>query len=207
MSTRWGLLSLLLPMLICSLAFAQPVYRWVDDEGETHYGHSVPPEFKDKGYERLGPDGQVLQRVERALTDEERAERNQERARQAQLEAEQRSQETRDRLLLAAYKSEQDIINSLEMQVLSLDSQRKTIETSLQRSSSRFENLVSRAAQMSRNAEAVPQQLSENIEQARSEMRELRRGIEDLDRREAELRERFNDELERFRQLTQTDTG
>ena len=67
---------LLLSLLLCSLAFAQPVYRWVDDEGETHYGHSVPPEFKDRGYERLGPDGQVLQRVERALTDEERAERN-----------------------------------------------------------------------------------------------------------------------------------
>jgi len=196
---------LLLSLLLCSLAFAQPVYRWVDDEGETHYGHSVPPEFKDRGYERLGPDGQVLQRVERALTDEERAERNRERARQAQLESEQRSQETRDRLLLAAYKSEQDIINSLEMQVLSIDSQRKTIENSLQRSSSRFEGLVTRAAQLTRDGETVPVQLGENIEQARSEMRELRRGIEDLDQREAELRERFSAELERFRQLTQND--
>src|SRR5690625_4312597 len=55
-------------ILLASTAQAQSVYRWVDDNGEIHYGDSVPTEYKDYGYVRLGPDGTVRERVEPALS-------------------------------------------------------------------------------------------------------------------------------------------
>src|SRR5690625_2076604 len=96
-------------ILLASTAQAQSVYRWVDDNGEIHYGDSVPTEYKDYGYVRLGPDGTVRERVEPALSPEEIIERRKRRAAQAREEAEQRRRATQDRMLLATYRSEEEL--------------------------------------------------------------------------------------------------
>jgi len=202
-----GVLIFLVAILTAGQVAAQYVYRWVDENGETHYGHAVPTEHKDRGYERLGPDGQVLHRVGPALTAEERAERDRQRAIEAERQAEREAQNTRDQRLLAAYRSEQDLISARDVQLRSVDNQRVTIRTSMERSSRRFETLVARAAQLTRDGESVPEQLNANINQTREELRELRQGLADLDQREAEVRERFEQELARFRALTSSDSG
>lgn len=181
---------------------AQTVYRWVDENGEVHYGHAVPPEHAHRGYDRIGPDGLVRERIARTLTPEERVELERQRVQEAEAEAEQRSRETRDRLLLAAYDSEQDIRNQLESQLTSLNHQRQSINEALSRNSARFESLITRAAQFTREGESVPAPLSRSIEETRAESRRLRDTLDELDEREAELRQKYDAELERFRQLT-----
>ena len=189
------------------LVSAQYVYRWVDENGEVHHGNSVPPEYRDLGWERIGPNGLVLERVERALTPEERDALRAERIRQAEIEAKQRDQATRDRLLLAAYRSEQDLLDAMEQQVASLDSQRATMQTSLNLASERFESLVRRAAQIVREGGNVTPELTENIEDARAEIADLRANMANLVQQEREIRERFTAELQRYRQLSDSSTG
>ncbi len=193
----------LLPGLVC----AQYVYRWVDENGEVHHGNMVPPEYRNFGWERIGPNGVVVERVERALTPEERDVLRQEQIRQAEIEAEQRTQETRDRLLLAAYRSEEDLLDAMELQVSSIDSQRTTIQTSLDLATQRFESLVRRAAQTVRDGGNVSPELTENIEDARGEIADLRANLTNLVQQEREIRERFTAELERYRQLTDNAAG
>jgi hypothetical protein len=189
------------------LVWGQDVYRWVDEEGEVHYGNMVPPEYRSYGWERIGPNGVVLERVERALTPEEREVLRQEAIRQAELEAQQRSQETKDRLLLQSYRSEQDLLDTMELQVAALDSQRATIQTSLDLANQRFENLVRRAAQIVREGGNASAELIENIESARQEISDLRKNMSDLSEQEREIRERFLADLERFRELTDDSAG
>ena len=185
-----------------SALMAQTVFRWVDENGEVHYGHSVPPEHAHRGYERMGPDGTVRERIARSRTPEERAEIERQKARQAEQEAKQRAQESRDRRLLAAYDSEQDILTNLDSQLSSLNSQRRSIHQALERTSARFESLVTRAAQFSRESESVPAPLNRSIEETRAESRRLRDSLDELDQRETALREKYAAELERFRHLT-----
>lgn len=200
---RFLLLLIILLFAAATTAHAQSsVYRWVDDEGEVHYGQSVPPEFKDYGYVRLGPDGTVRERVEPALSPEEIAERRRRRAEEAEREAEQRSEETRDRMLLATYSSEADLKQALEMQIAGINSQRTSTRMALDLIETRFEKLVSRAARRDREGEGVPEQLSESIRETRRELRRLRADLERLDEREAKTRERFMADLQRYRELT-----
>lgn len=199
---RHTLLFFLLLVLAAPAAQAQSVYRWVDDEGETHYGQSVPPEFKDYGYVRLGPDGTVRERVEPALSPEEIAERRRERREQARIEAEERSQEARDRMLLATYSSESDLRDALEMQLAGIQSQRVSTRLALGLIENRFEKLVGRAASINRDGKSVPKSLQDNIEQTRSELRGLRADLDRLDEREQAARDRFSASLERYRELT-----
>ncbi|MFU8831297.1 MAG: DUF4124 domain-containing protein [Wenzhouxiangella sp.] len=188
--------------LIAPDALAQTVYRWVDERGEVHYGHAVPPEHAHRGYERLRRDGSVRESVERALNPEERAERAARLAKEAEAEATLRSQESRDRLLLAAYNSEQDIVNTMDLQIAGLNSQRSHLELALKQSAAEFERLVGRAAQLTRDGQIVPPQLTSSIQNSRSLMQRYRQEMDDLDDREEAIRNHFADELERFRQLT-----
>lgn len=196
------LMLILLLMSASAGLMAQTVFRWVDENGEIHYGHAVPPEHAHRGYDRLRPDGTVAESIARTLTPEERAEIEREEARQAEAEAEQRSQDSRDRLLLASYDSEQDIRDQLASQLTTLNHQRQSINEALSRTSARFESLITRAAQFTRQGESVPAPLNRSIEETRAESRRLRDALDVLDDREAGLRQKYGDELERFRQLT-----
>lgn len=189
-------------LLVFGEVLAQTVYRWVDDHGEVHYGHAVPPEFTHRGYERLGRDGVVRERVEPALAPEQLAERRAQQQREAELAAQQRNQESSDRLLLATYRSENDLRASLEMQLTALNSQRASIRMALNLVEGRFESLVSRAAEHTRNSQAVPAALESSIDEARAELRRLRTDLTALDGREQDLRDQFASDLNRYRELT-----
>lgn len=206
---RHILLIFLLVFLAAPAAQAQSVYRWVDDDGETHYGQSVPPEFKDYGYVRLGPDGTVRERVEPALSPEEMEQQRRQRRDQARREAEQRSQQVRDRMLLATYNSEADLREALEMQLAGIQSQRVSTRLALGLIEKRFETFIGRAAALNREGKAVPKSLQDDIDDTRAELRALRADLDRLDEREEAARDRFSASLERYRELTspRTDSG
>ncbi len=186
-------------VLLAASLQAQTVYRWTDDEGLVHYGHSVPPEHRARGYDRLGRDGSVVERIEPEMSAEERARRTAQLALQAQLEAEQENQAARDRLLLAAYRNEQDLLNNLDWRLENLGNQRSALETSLEHSRRRFENLVSQAATQRRRDEPVSGSVEDSIAETRAEIRRLQQAIDELDERKAETSARFQADLERFR--------
>jgi hypothetical protein len=194
-------------LLLPAFAVAQDVYRWVDEDGEVHHGNMVPPEYRNYGWERIGPNGNVIERIERALTPEEREALRLEQQRKAELEAARERQETRDRMLLNAYRSEQDLLDEMERQVESLDTQRATIQASLDLASERFETMVRRAAQTVREGGNVSADLTANIEEARAEIASLREDLASMADREREIRERFMGELERYRQLSENTAG
>lgn len=195
------------PLALCLLlaaaaAQAQSVYRWVDDKGETHYGQSVPPEYKDYGYVRLGPNGTVRERVEPKLTPEQIAERRRQRAEQARRDAAAHKQQVQDRMLLVTYNNEQEIHDAFEAQRAGIESQRVSTRMALDLVETRFEKLISRAAQRNRAGQIVPAQLQEQIDETRGELRALRGDLARLDEREAQARERTASRLKRYRQLT-----
>lgn len=195
--------SLFVMLLIASQAvLAQHVYRWVDESGEVHYGHAVPPEHAHRGYDRLGRDGTVRESVAPALTPEERAARAARLALEAEAEAEQRSQETRDRMLLAAYRSADDIEAAMLMQLAALEAQRSQLNSALADEVRRFENQIARAAQQNRDGFEVPEQLTQSINVSRAETQRLRRRLVELDEEEQAIRQRFKAEADRFRELT-----
>jgi hypothetical protein len=194
------LLTLILLLgLVC--AHAQTVYRWVDEDGEVHYGHSVPPEHTNRGYEVLGRDGIVRERVEPAPTPDELAERRAERERARELAEQQRSQEARDRMLLVTHNSEQSILSTMEMELVALNSQRASIRVALDQVEHRFERLMAEAAEHSDQGRQVPARLQGSIEEVRAELRRLRADQAMVDKREESIRARYQADLERFREL------
>ncbi len=84
-------------------------YKWVDDQGVTHYADRVPPEAVNKGNVELNKQGVPVKKTEPALTPEQRRAKAAEDERQKQITREQTEIARRDDALLSSYTSESEI--------------------------------------------------------------------------------------------------
>ncbi len=201
---RYLMTFLLCAGLMAEVVVAQSVFRWTDEDGQVHYGHAVPAEHRHRGFERLAPDGRVLERVDRALTDEERLAEAKRREEQAELEELRASQALIDRRLLASYRSVADIESTRQTRLDSLQTQQNTLERSLELSSERFEEMVGRAGEQNRADEPLSPALEAAVSEAQAEIRRLNEAISELEQRKRAVEAGFDAEVERFRELTET---
>jgi hypothetical protein len=109
MSMKMPLLRSVLPVVLLALASgpaaAQKLYKWVDENGQVHYGDKIPPEYANQDREVLNKQGLSVGREEGAETPEE-ARAREEREKQAKAAADQAQ---RDRMLLATYQNVDEI--------------------------------------------------------------------------------------------------
>ena len=69
--SKSGLLLAFIVGLTFSLPAAAKLYKWVDDQGITHYGETIPPEYAHKDRAELNKSGRVVNK-ETVPTPEER---------------------------------------------------------------------------------------------------------------------------------------
>ncbi|HMK14270.1 MAG TPA: DUF4124 domain-containing protein, partial [Burkholderiales bacterium] len=80
------------------------MYKWVDENGVTHYGDSIPPQYINRANVELNQGGVVLKKNEPALTPE------QIKAKEAELAKRKQEGDTRrrDAVLLGTYTSAEE---------------------------------------------------------------------------------------------------
>jgi len=189
-------------LLLTTLAVAQNVYKWVDEDGEVHYSQTLPPEQTDDGYDRLTSDGLLAERVGRVKTEEELAELRARQKEQREQEELTRLQAQQDRLFLAAYPTEADVRRAIESRRKTVLAEKNSVQALIEQSRGRFADAVERAATLERRGEPVPEALVSRIADARSGIRELNDRLSRINARLAELDEELAAELERHRRLT-----
>src|SRR3989338_6186886 len=59
-----------------SLPAAAKLYKWVDEQGTTHYGETVPPEYANKNRDEINKAGRVVKKHEVLTPEEIRAARD-----------------------------------------------------------------------------------------------------------------------------------
>ena len=108
---------LLILLMVSPPLLAQPLYKWVDDDGIIRYGDVLPSDRIGKAYQLIAPDGRVLKTQQAAKSPEEirqlRAERRR-REREERIQAEVAArmaaiQEHHDNVLLMTFTSEEEI--------------------------------------------------------------------------------------------------
>jgi Domain of unknown function (DUF4124) len=120
------------------------VYKWVDDEGVTHYGDSVPAEYSDFPKEVINDQGVVVNHLEGKKTEEQLAAEQKARELQTQKELQRRA----DQALLATYLSVDEIVMHRDRRIELFQAQSRVTElylrnlerrlTKLKRDASRF---------------------------------------------------------------------
>ena len=151
--------SLLLIMLLPSLAGASELYRYLNDKGVVVLDRQgVPPQFIGKGYQVLDDQGRLLRTIPPAPTAQER-----ERLNQAKLQA------SSDTQLLRLYSSLEDVDRARERKLNELDAAIAAARGSLQSLRTQQANFQSQAAEHERAGRAVPESVLVQISNLQAE--------------------------------------
>ena len=159
--------------LLCTigcLAHAEDkTYKWVDENGVTHYGDSVPAQYAKKETHTLNKQGMEVARSEAQKSPEEQAAA--EREREAIIR-----QKQHDSFLLTTYTSVKDIESLRDERLEQISGQRRAAEAYVETLHGRLSTLQSRAFNFKpyndkATARRMPDDLAEDLMRTLNEMR------------------------------------
>ena len=182
-------------------SLAADTYRWKDKDGKTHYGAAVPPEYADQPYDVLNSSGMVIDRVEdTSVPIEVRAEQKIQ-DREPLISEEERERQS-DRLLVIQYRSEEEIIEALDLEIAQLGYDTRIINKSYESTNAAIREQIRQAANQQRANRPISPEQQAGIDKlyARRASDEKKRST--MARREERIRNRYQADLERYRYLT-----
>jgi hypothetical protein len=185
-----------------ALAQNQPVFRWVDSEGVTHYGHSIPAEYAELPKEVLNEHGVAVGQLDGKKTPEQiEAERIANEKRVA-IELRQRA----DQALLATYLSVDEILMHRDRRVELFQAQSRVTElylSNLSRRMERIRNDASRYSPYSEDSSApmIPEDLADDLRDTKDTIARHERNLEKFLEDEQQIITRFDGDISRFKLL------
>lgn len=177
------------------------MYKWVDKNGKTHYGDTIPPEYADQGNTQLDKRGQVVKKTDAALTPAQIKERDEAEAREKKEKVDQQEQQRRDKALLATYTELKEIDGSLRRNLGALDVQVQNNELRLKSAQGRLDGLKKQEANFAQRQKPVPPDVANAIKSTEGDITQIRAGIAKLEQEKAAMRQRYAADKARFREL------
>jgi len=196
---------------------AAEVYRWVDENGEVHYSESLPPDYKDKGYDVLNQQGIVVDENQ-TLTPKPPPELPQEdepqelprdasgMPRPKALYSENEMQQRMDNFLMLRYESEQEIVDAMNVEIKQLNYDRRLLEGSRASTSEAYRGQIHLAADRQRAGLPVEADTTREIKKLRKALAENEQSLASLQQREEAIRSDFGKQLERYRFLIENES-
>lgn len=188
-------------LVLPALALGQS-YSWTDEEGNVHYGDSIPPEYRDQE-QRTIRDGVEVDIRERARTEEEKEElRRQEELAEEARRAEELQQQ-RDERLLRLYGSVDEIERLRDDRVQGLQSQIQVTASNLEDLEESLVEVEGSIESYQDRDEEVPEHLQSRKEQLSKQVDDHQRHLLEREDQLEQVRERFAREIDRFTEITE----
>jgi len=181
-------------------AFAA-TYKWVDEHGVTHYGDSIPLEYRDRANIEMNKRGVILKKNDPALTVEERKAKEAELAKQRKQATEQKRKDT---ILMNTYSSVEEIdlardrnLQQIELIIKNIQEQKKAVQAD-------FDARRDLAEAYSQVNKPVPEGLLQDVEALEKNKQDLETAIAQKRKAADEIRARFEQDKKRYIELTQS---
>jgi len=195
--------SLLAAVAAVSLLAASPavagMYRWVDGNGRVHYGDTLPPTYQQSGAAEMSKQGNIIKRTQSEAERRAQAERE---AEQKRIQDEQQKQAQLDRALTQTYTTEAEIdlardraLENYKLMIRGAEIRAGAVDANLA-------DLRTRIANVQKAGRKVGPGLQEQLDQAVRESEELKRTIQKNQKAMVQVREKYEADKLRFRELT-----
>src|SRR5580692_2331241 len=175
------------------------LYKWVDKDGETHYGDHVPPEYATQEQHILNSKGYEIRRLDaQKSADQEAVEEK------TKLDAEQR--QLRDKNLLSTYASVQEIERLRDQRLTLIADQIKVTNQFLETLNGRMkkmraDSLRFRPYSNDPKAPSMPDQMAEDLVRLSADMRTQEQNLKQKHSEESAMSIQFESDIDRFKEL------
>ena len=194
--------------LIAAVSYAafgaehERVYRWVDEEGQVHYGDSIPPEYSDLPKQVLNEHAVTVDHLEGRKTEEQLAAE----AKAKELAMQKELQLRADKALLATYLSVEEIIMHRDRRIELFQAQSRVTELYLRNLERRLTKLKRDAAKYrpySEDPEAplISQDLVADINETQDTIARHQKNLLKFREDERQMVARFEGDINRFKSL------
>jgi hypothetical protein len=175
------------------------LYKWVDSQGVTHYGDRVPPEYAGQEQHIFNAQGVEISHQDAQKTPEQLAAEDKRRQ-----DAEDRM--NRDRNLLSAYTSVQEIERIRDQRLALISDQIKVTSQFLENLNGRMKKLrVSAMRFKPYNADpkapAMTDQVAEDLVRLGNDIRTQEQNLEQKRGEESTMKKQFESDIDRFKEL------
>jgi len=189
-------------IMIAGNTLAERTFRWVDSEGQVHYGNRVPPEYAKAERRVINEQGRTIQVYEAAKTPEERAAAREAAEKEAKRKALDEKQAIHDRSLLATYATEQDMQLARDGKVASVDALLQLTNSRIESMKLRLLDLTEEAATYERSGKPLPHSLEGQIQNLRTQIVRNKEFVKEKELELSDIQNQFDTDINRFIELT-----
>lgn len=201
------MLTLTSTLLLGGAAQAKPgkIVCWTNSDGVRECGNSVPPEYAQKETRTIDKQGMTTEIRERARTPEElatdRARQAEEERLAAEEEKRQQAQEAYDRVLLATYLNEEDILRSRDRQSSSINATIEVTQIAVNKLQDKLNEERKKAANYERQGKSLPERVQQDIDALQGQIDSKSSFIQSKELEKKALHEKYEADMIRFREL------
>ena len=180
----------------------QKLYRWVDKNGQVHYGDSVPPEYAEQDRDVLNRQGVKVGREEGTITPEEAAAK----AAEEKAAREEQKRKLRDRVLLQTYQSVQELQilrdNRLELVDAQLTIQEQSL-SNLRAQRAQIERMAARYTPINKEPGALPlpDEVATDLERSANDITTQEGNLVKRREERENIRQTFEADIKRYQEL------
>jgi hypothetical protein len=174
-------------------------YKWVDEQGITHYGDRIPPEYASQEQHVINAHGVEVDHLDAQKTADQLAREDQQR-----IDAE--NNRNRDRNLLNTYVSLQEIERLRDQRLTLLSDQIKVTSQFLEILNGRLRKLRSNTMRYKPysddpRARPLPDDMAEDLVRVGSDIRTQEQNLQQKRTEDATMRAQFESDIARFKEL------
>ena len=199
--TKLKLIVVLVAGLAVSLPAAAKLYKWVDDDGITHYGETIPPEYAGKDREELNKEGRVIN-TEEVMTPERRRAKELEDEKQRAAAKAALDQQRHDRMLINTYSNVHEIDLARTRSLQQFDARINMLNANLQAANDNLLSLQNEAEGYTKANRKIPASLVDDLKNAQDRLVQLQQDMVKPMADKAALEARFAADRARYIELT-----
>ncbi|MDO6444052.1 MULTISPECIES: DUF4124 domain-containing protein [unclassified Marinobacter] len=174
------------------------MYRYTDETGQVVISNTIPQQATKRGYDILNSNGRVVEVIPPAPTEDEIAAREAEKQRQEEL-AIQREQDAK---LLKRFSHPDQAIRAMHRKLDELRGLVQLKRGNISVISSQLDSEQSRAANMERSGQKIPDATLDKIRRLESQIRDIEREISWQNQETDALMQSYEEDVKRLEKIT-----
>jgi len=178
-----------------SLNAEAKLYKWVDSNGTTHYGETIPPEYANREAVKLDK-GRIQQRVDTRSKPGQKQTARDPAAEKDRIEAERH-----DNALLNTYSSEKEIDLARERNLQQVEARTNSFSVLLKSAQENLASLQQEAEKMTKQGRKVFKSLEEDIVEANAHIAKLENDLNQSLKETEAVKARYAADKARYREL------
>ena len=191
--------------LVAGITFSLPVaaklYKWVDDQGTTHYGETIPPEYANKDRSELTKSGRVVKKIE-VLTPAEHQAEEQEKAKKSAEEKAILEQKRRDVTLTSTYSNVNEIDLARNRSLQQINARIQNNNSQLKMANDNLLGLLKESEGYIKTNKPIPDSLQEDLQESQARVDKLQQNLDKSLAEKAAVEARYDADKVRYKELT-----